>query len=523
MAQHLHGPASIFPRVASALLVACLLLLKEPDLYSCMSPDKPAASKLMETLTKNYGPVTVRPIYDASQPTGVAIRIFVTQIIELNEREQFVQISGFMRLKWHDAFLAWNRTNYPGVERLYISTKDIWTPDITMYTNLSPGLSVDEFFERTKDIPTIVTPDGMVSWNFPAILKSSCQIDSLLFPFDIQRCDLVFASWVYTILDIDLFRDNETDQNFSAYFVPNGVWELTDVLVTREEVIYPCCPDTFPVVTFSLHLTRRPLHYILSILLPGILLAIISLSIYVLPPDSGEKISLGVTTLLALLLFQELISGSLPPSSDATPIIGYFFTPMVVIGCTSVLSSVLILNIHHRVIYRPVPRWLRYLILRVLAPILCYRHGQETLYSFENSGPTRSATIIESWPRASTNNVRESSAEGVGYANGHEGGSDDRGLGGDADGIPMNSLGCELDPRRCCHHPCCRELLKTVERMLDTRREGHSDPPIREWQEVALVLDRFMLLVSALTMAASITVTTVMFVIHSQSPTVKQL
>ncbi|XP_038059337.1 neuronal acetylcholine receptor subunit alpha-10-like isoform X2 [Patiria miniata] len=513
MARHLTIRSPGSPCLASAILTVMMLLTEAGALL-----EKPPASRLLASLTENYGPITVRPIYNESQPTKVAIRIFVTQIIELNEREQFVQISGLMRLKWHDAFLAWNTSDYPGVEKLYISIRDIWTPDITMYTN------VDEFFERTKDIPTIVTPDGMVSWNFPAILKSSCQIDSLLFPFDVQRCDLIFASWVYTIVDIDLLKDVETEQNLSAYFVPNGVWELTQVLVTREEVIYPCCPDAFPMITFSLYLARRPLHYIISILLPAVLLAIISLSIYVLPPDSGEKISLGVTTLLALLLFQELIGGSLPPSSDATPIIGYFFTPMVVIGCTSVLCSVLILNLHHRVIHRPVPHWLRYIIFRILAPSLCYSRGPETLYTFERSGPTRSATIIESWPRTSSNNIRESSVDRTGSAIGHssaENGNSDRALHSESD-IPMNNF-CESDvTKRCCHHSCCKEMLKAVERIQDAQAEGnHSDPPIREWQEVALVLDRFMLLVSALTMVASITVTILMFIIHSQPSTLR--
>ena len=94
--------------------------------------------------------------------------------------------------------------------------------------------------------------------------------------------------------------------------------------VEEANVDYPCCPDPFAQVVFYLVLCRRPLFYIISIILPAVLLAVICLAVYILPPDSGEKISLGVTTLLALILFQELIGGSLPPSSDRTPIISKY-------------------------------------------------------------------------------------------------------------------------------------------------------------------------------------------------------
>ncbi|XP_071790788.1 neuronal acetylcholine receptor subunit alpha-10-like isoform X2 [Asterias amurensis] len=484
---------------------------------------KPTASHLLESLVGNYGPTTIRPVYNASQPTRVAIRIFVTQVIELNEREQFVQVSGLMRLKWRDEFLSWNETEYPGVQRLYVSAKDIWKPDITLYTN------VDEFFERTKSIPTIVTPDGYVEWNFPAILKSSCQIDTLLFPFDIQRCALVFASWVFTITDIELYKDNEQKQNLSAYFVPNGVWEMSEVKVEEANVDYPCCPDPFAQVVFYLVLCRRPLFYIISIILPAVLLAVICLAVYILPPDSGEKISLGVTTLLALILFQELIGGSLPPSSDKTPIISFFFTPMVVISCTSVLCSVVILNLHHRGSHKPVPRWLRHFTFRCLAPILCYHRGPATLYVFNNNCPTRSSTIVESWPRTSAHNIRESSSDGpVSPQSGHCSGEHTRSNGdnshGDGETIHMNSFCDHTNGKQCCHDRCVRELVSTLEK-LHAVREGSSktgdetnERTVSEWQEVAIILNRLMLLVSVVTMFSSITLTITLFLINGLMP-----
>lgn len=43
----------------------------------------------------------------------------------------------------------------------------------------------------------IVSNDGNVTWLSHGIYKSSCDIDVEYFPFDIQICKLMWASWTY--------------------------------------------------------------------------------------------------------------------------------------------------------------------------------------------------------------------------------------------------------------------------------------------------------------------------------------
>lgn len=43
---------------------------------------------------------------------------------------------------------------------------------------------------------------------------------------------------------------------------------------------------------------------------------------FTLPPDSGEKLTLGVTILLSLTVFMLQLTEALPPTSDAVSIIG---------------------------------------------------------------------------------------------------------------------------------------------------------------------------------------------------------
>jgi len=46
-------------------------------------------------------------------------------------------------------------------------------------------------------------------------------------------------------------------------------------------------------ITYRVHLQRRPLYYVIYMILPTTILSLISLLAFLLPSDSGEKIGLG--------------------------------------------------------------------------------------------------------------------------------------------------------------------------------------------------------------------------------------
>lgn len=65
----------------------------------------------------------------------------------------------------------------------------------------------------------------------------------------------------------------------------------------RHEVFYDCCAEPYPDVTFVVTLRRRTLFYALNLLIPCVLLSSMTLLVFLLPANSGEKISLGEESL----------------------------------------------------------------------------------------------------------------------------------------------------------------------------------------------------------------------------------
>jgi len=105
----------------------------------------------------------------------------------------------------------------------------------------------------------ILTYDGNVTWLSSAIFKSSCAINVEYFPFDEQKCSMKFSSWTYDGLQVNLL--NLADEGDLSNYVPNGEWDLIDLIVERHVVYYSCCEEPYPDITYHIILRRRPLFY----------------------------------------------------------------------------------------------------------------------------------------------------------------------------------------------------------------------------------------------------------------------
>ena len=166
----------------------------------------------------------------------------------------------------------------------------------------------------------MVRHDGNVFWPPPAKFRSSCKIDITFFPFDDQICKMKFGSWAYDGFQVDI--TNRTAQVDLSNYVYSGEWELITIYGIRNEVIYQCCNIPYPDVTFTIVMRRKTLYYLFNIIFPCLWLTILSLLGFWLPPDSGEKITLGITVLLAFSVFMLLIAENMPATSEFVPLIG---------------------------------------------------------------------------------------------------------------------------------------------------------------------------------------------------------
>ena len=85
-----------------------------------------------------------------------------------------------------------------------------------------------------------------------------------------------------------------------------------------------------------------------------------SLLLFLLPPDSEEKITLGVTILLAFFVNSLVVSNYTPESASTLPVIGIYYTFNIFVAALSLAGSVFILKLHFRGhIRNKIPDWVK--------------------------------------------------------------------------------------------------------------------------------------------------------------------
>nr|NP_001232929.1 nicotinic acetylcholine receptor alpha6 precursor [Ciona intestinalis]BAJ65321.1 nicotinic acetylcholine receptor subunit [Ciona intestinalis] len=295
--------------------------------------------QLIEDIMMNYSKLE-RPIPNHLDTLVVNIKFTLQQIVDVDERNQIITTNAWLDLKWKDYRWRWNKTEYGNITKIRIPYIHMWTPDILLYN------SADKNFDPTTHSPIVIDHDGNCLYVPPGIFKSTCKIDVSNFPFDEQQCTLKFGVWSYNGNQVDLQLQPGGGIDATEY-IESGEWHLMDLKAKRNTHKYKCCPEYYVDVTFTVTLRRRTMFFIINLVVPCILNSILTLLTFVLPAGAAEKVTLAITVLLAQIVFMLLIMETMPPTSDAIPLISKYFACSLVTVCASVAGTVLVLSFYY--------------------------------------------------------------------------------------------------------------------------------------------------------------------------------
>ncbi|XP_037079692.1 neuronal acetylcholine receptor subunit alpha-7-like isoform X8 [Pollicipes pollicipes] len=413
--------------------------------------------RILENVMKNYNTLE-RPVANESLPITVKFGLTLQQILDVDEKNQILTSNNWLNLEWMDYNLQWDPEDHGGVHDLHIHPKYLWKPDVLMYN------SADEKFDGTYPTNVVVDHNGSCLFVPPGIFKSTCKIDITWFPFDEQRCDMKFGSWTYDGWQLDLvLKEKEGD---TSTFISNGEWDLLGLPGKRNVKVYDCCPTPYVDITFTIKIRRRTLYYFSTLIIPCVLISSMALLGFTLPPDSGEKLTLGT-----------------------------YFNCIMFMVASSVVLTVVVLNYHHRTAdTHRMPQWISTLFLNWLPWFLrMSRPGRKI---------TRKTIMMNN--KMKELELKERSSKSL-LANVLDMDDDFRGL------APTGGYGgLEYTPSSGCAGTH-RELQALLRELRFITARIRKDDEIREiisdWKFAAMVVDRFCLIVFTLfTVVATIAI-----------------
>uniref|UniRef100_A0A3Q3VS03 Uncharacterized protein n=1 Tax=Mola mola TaxID=94237 RepID=A0A3Q3VS03_MOLML len=283
-----------------------------------------------------------------------------------DEVNQIMETNLWLRHVWNDYKLRWAPVDYDGIEFIRVPSNKIWRPDIVLYNNAVGDFLVED---KTK---ALLKYDGTISWLPPAIFKSSCPMDITYFPFDYQNCSMKFGSWTYDKAKIDLVLIG-SKVNLKDFW-ESGEWEIIDAPGYKHDIKYNCCEEIYTDITYSFYIRRLPLFYTINLIIPCLLISFLTVLVFYLPSDCGEKVTLCISVLLSLTVFLLVITETIPSTSLVIPLIGEYLLFTMIFVTLSIVITVFVLNVHYRTpMTHTMPEWVRTVFLSVLPRVMLMR------------------------------------------------------------------------------------------------------------------------------------------------------
>ncbi|XP_058814426.1 neuronal acetylcholine receptor subunit alpha-7 isoform X7 [Topomyia yanbarensis] len=430
----------------------------------------PHEKRLLNHLLATYNTLE-RPVANESESLKVKFGLTLQQIIDVDEKNQLLISNIWLSLEWNDYNLRWNDSEYGGVRDLRITPNKLWKPDVLMYN------SADEGFDGTYHTNIVVKNNGSCLYVPPGIFKSTCKIDITWFPFDDQHCEMKFGSWTYDGNQLDLVLNSDDGGDLSD-FITNGEWYLIGMPGKKNTITYQCCPEPYVDITFTIQIRRRTLYYFFNLIVPCVLISSMALLGFTLPPDSGEKLTLGT-----------------------------YFNCIMFMVASSVVLTVVVLNYHHRTAdSHEMPSWIKAVFLQWLPWILRMgRPGKKI---------TRKTILLAN--RMKELELKERSSKSL-LANVLDIEDDFRhttsGITGSTTAISSSGFSRPITVEEHhtmsgCSHKDLHCILKELQFITNRMRKADDEAElISDWKFAAMVVDRFCLFVFTLfTIIATVTV-----------------
>ncbi|RUS88206.1 hypothetical protein EGW08_004038 [Elysia chlorotica] len=262
----------------------------------------------------------VRPSLNASIPTDVNVSLHIISLREIVETHQFYMLNIWMEFYWKDEIRQWDPAEHGGVKVIYPYPGDTWIPRVL----ISNSVEKRDLFSDDHTLHGIFY-DGTTRWYPGSVISAGCTLDLTYFPFDSQICTLRFIPQSFE-WDVNLVAAQD-GINTSGY-ARNCEWRLESTSIRKTALVY----DNLSLgsMYFDFRFSRRPTFYLVNVFAPVAVMSLLAPLVFVLPEESGERVSYSVTLLLSMTVFLSFVSEKLPTCSEPLPLtVTYIFAMLI--------------------------------------------------------------------------------------------------------------------------------------------------------------------------------------------------
>jgi len=251
-------------------------------------------------------------------PVEFGVNFF--KVFKIDVTESTADLVAWARIRWIDPRLTWDPNFFGGLTETNMwiehgsggnEASQIWTPDIYLWNQEEPMANT------LADTYAVVRYDGTVLWSRPGRIKAICKFGGLSrFPYDTLLCTFQFSTWSrskefiqlkkYDGIGYTIDKSETAGQSYNEFFMTN--------VDCRQSSL-----DRFndwPVLYYDVGFDRAEEPYIRGYIVSQSLLTVSSLASMWIPPHIGERMGLAITSVLAGIALELVVTETLPKSEE---------------------------------------------------------------------------------------------------------------------------------------------------------------------------------------------------------------
>ncbi|XP_046846285.1 gamma-aminobutyric acid receptor subunit beta-2-like isoform X2 [Xenia sp. Carnegie-2017] len=297
----------------------------------CNRRETTNATYCLNVLLKDYD-IRTRP-FTRKQSVTITVKGQIQQFRDIKESTMEFTSSVFLIQKWQDPRLQHNFSVHLSLKGKEVNER-LWIPDIYVTNS-------NQYILHEDNQLIHIHHDGNIYYSARITIVATCQMELKKFPMDAQECKLTFESYAYKKDHMQLLW--VTDKPIEVINTQMAEFEIgdieSDIKCTVENVSYPAGKYSSLVATFKFK--RRMGFYLIQAYFPSLIITILSwMSFYIDPKDIGERVSLGITTILTIVFLLGTNNSSMPRVSYAKAIDWYLITSFMFVFSTLIESLI---------------------------------------------------------------------------------------------------------------------------------------------------------------------------------------
>ncbi|CAG5126409.1 unnamed protein product [Candidula unifasciata] len=146
--------------------------------------------------------------------------------------------------------------------------------------------------------------NGAVTFMRLRLVSLSCDIDFYNYPFDSQTCSVGFYPHGPPEAD-PVFNENNFDLN--KFYTVHKEWLITSKRNFINNLNDKITNINVAVPTHSITMNRKPLYYVITIIFPMVVTSVMIPLVFMIPTQTGEKISYLIALFTSTAIFLNFI------------------------------------------------------------------------------------------------------------------------------------------------------------------------------------------------------------------------